>query len=138
MSIFLYAGRVEAKNLAKKASTAFAANSFVSQESGTGFIEPATSSSAALVGVMQEVVASTDDDYADNSTKLVILPLDRSTLFRCTTAADIATTDVGEYHDLTDAVTVNPSASSTDVVALRAFLAAREGVYSIQKPYLEA
>jgi len=138
MSIFLYEGRVEAKNLAKKASTALAANSFVEQEANTGYITAATSSSATLVGVLQQPVVSTDTDYAQNTTKLVLLPLDRSTLWRCTTASDIAVTDVGEYHDLTDAVTVNPAASSTDVVLLRAFLSAREGAYSIQKPHAAA
>lgn len=138
MSIFIYAGRAEYKHLAKKASTAFAANSFVSPESGTGYIEPSTSSSATLTGVIQEAVAATDTDYADNTEKLVAIPLDRSTLFLCDTAADIAVTDVNELHDLTDAVTVNPAASTTDVVQLRAVQAARKGIYTINKPAIVA
>ncbi len=131
--ILPYRGKFEYKWFRKKASTAIAINSLVAESSDDDTIEPADSSDAAVIGVAIKVIASTDDDYADNTRVHVAIPLDSSSEFLCDTAGTLAVTDEGELHDLTDAVTVNQAASSTDIMKLKQFVSTGKGIYTINK-----
>lgn len=55
----------------KKASTAFAVGSFVTFDAATGFIKPLTATDPTVFGVIQQVIASTQADYAANTPVLV-------------------------------------------------------------------
>jgi hypothetical protein len=55
----------------KKASTAFAVGSFVTFDAATGFIKPLTATDPSVFGVIQQVIASTQADYAMNTQVLV-------------------------------------------------------------------
>lgn len=131
--IFPIRGKWEIKYFRKKASTAFTANTLVAEYSDDDTITPADSSSTAVVGVCLKKVASTDSDYASNTRIPVAVPLDTSSEMLCDTNSTIAVTDEGELHDLTDAATVNESASSTDIVKLKQFVASTKGIYTINK-----
>lgn len=136
MSIVAWRGKFEKKYYRKRASTAFACNSLVSEHSDDDTITPSTSVTAASVGVCVKTVASTDSDYASNTRIPVMIPCDRSAELLCDTGSDIAVTDEGELHDLTDAVTVDPTASSVDLLKLKQFVSARQGIYTLNKPSL--
>lgn len=134
MAIIPWRGKFEYKYFRKRASTAFAVNSLVTEHSDDDTITPATSSSTAVVGVCLKKIASTDSDYASNTRILVALPLDKSSEFLCDTTSTIAATDEGELHDLTDAVTVNDAASTNDIMKLKQFVSSTKGIYTIYKP----
>jgi len=78
MSVFRYtASRThtgqDLKSVQKKASTAMVAATFGSLDSA-GRLQPATSASTSIAGVIQREVASTNSDYADTSTVLLDVP----------------------------------------------------------------
>lgn len=133
MAILVHRGDFEFKWFRKKASTALAINTLVAESSDDDTIEPADSSDTAVIGVVQKVVAPTDSDYTGTTRVLVAVPKDASSEFLCDTAGDIAVTDEGELHDLTDAATVNEAASTTDIMKLKQFVSTRKGVYTIHK-----
>lgn len=124
-------GKWEKKYFRKKASTAFAANSLVMEHTDEDTITPATAAGTALVGICVKPVVAADADYAENTRIPVLVPLDASSEMMCDTGSDIAVTDEGELHDLTDAVTVDPAASTTNVLKLKQFVSARKGIYLI-------
>lgn len=137
MSMYQIRGDWDIKYFRKRASTAFAANSMVTLHSDDDTITPAVSSSGSLVGIVLKNVASTDSDYAANTRIPVAVPRNELSEFMADDiAADIAVTDEGELHDLIDADTVNPEASTESVIRLKQFVAARKGIYSIvRNPY---
>lgn len=55
----------------KKASTAFAVGSFVTFDAATGFIKPLVATDPSVFGVIQQVIASAQADYAANTPVLV-------------------------------------------------------------------
>lgn len=133
MSFSIYRGEWEFKHFRKKASTAIANNSLVAESSDDDTVEPADASDAAVVGIALQTIASTDSDYADNTRILVAIPKDSSSEMLGDTASTIAATDEGELMDLTDAVTVNQAASTTDIVKLKQFVSSTKGVFTINK-----
>jgi hypothetical protein len=133
MAILVHRGEFEFKWFRKKASTALAINTLVAESSDDDTVEPADASDTAVIGVVQQVIASTDSDYADNTRVLVALPRNSSSEFLCDTASTIAVTDEGELHDLTDAATVNQAASTTDIMKLKQFVSTTKGIYTINK-----
>lgn len=126
-------GNWEKKYFRKRASVAYTANTLVAEHSDDDTITPAVAGSTALVGIVMKTVASTDADYAENTRIPVLVPLDSSSEMMCDTNSDIAITDEGELHDLTDASLVDPAASTTDVLKLKQFVSARKGIYLINK-----
>lgn len=126
-------GKWEFKYFRKAASTAFVANSLVTENSDDDTIIPATSGSAFVIGIGLQKITSADADYASNTRILVAVPLDSSSEFIGDTAGTIAVTDENELMDLTDAVTINQAASSTDIVKLVKFISTTKGSFTINK-----
>ena len=133
MSFSIYRGEWEFKHSRKKASTAIVCNSLVAESTDDDTVEPADASDAAVVGIALQTIASTDTDYADNTRILVAIPKDSSSEMLADTAGTIAVTDEGKLMDLTDAVTVNQAASTTDIVKLKQFVSATKGIFTINK-----
>lgn len=133
MSIIAQVGNWVKRYPRKRASQAFTANTLVAMHSDDDTVTPATSSTTALVnlGIIVEAVAATDSDYAENTRVCVMVPQDETALMLCDTNADIAVTDEGELHDLTDAGTVDPSATSVNAVKLIQYVSARKGLYQL-------
>jgi hypothetical protein len=133
MSFSIYRGEWEFKHFRKKASTAIVNNSLVAESTDDDTVEPADASDTAVVGIALQTIASTDSDYADNTRILVAIPKDSSSEMLGDTASTIAVTNEGELMDLTDAVTVNQAASTTDIVKLKQFVSSTKGVFTFNK-----
>lgn len=71
MSAIRKSGQSNLMMVPKKASTAFAVQSFVTFDAGTGFIKPLVATDASVFGVIQQKITSTDSDYASNTPVLV-------------------------------------------------------------------
>lgn len=111
----------------KTASTAFSANSLVDwPASPTGFFVAATASTTKLCGILLKAVTSADSDYASNSLKPVLVPINGMNSEVIATTASAAATDVGTRVDLTDAVTVNRGASSVGRFVITGFISATQ------------
>lgn len=126
-------GKTVLKWLPKKASTVFAEDSLVYFD-GSGEIQPADSTSGDHVGIIRVAVAATDDDYASNTKVPVEVPLSP----QCEFEADATglTQDLeGTAVDLTDASTVNGSATAKGVVTLVKFISATKGRFVLNSQY---
>jgi len=87
--------------IGKKASTAFPIGSFVSLDGTTGFIKPLVDSGPSVFGVIQQRIASTDSDYADNTPVLVdqgnVSQVYEVDVSNGGAATPFAATDVGQF-----------------------------------------
>lgn len=85
----------------KKASTAFINGSAVTFDAATGFIKPQTATDASVFGIIQQAIASTDGDYAQN-TPVLIDQSNNQELWEVDvsnggSATPFAATDVGQF-----------------------------------------
>ena len=138
MAVIPIDGKWKVKYFRKKASTAFAANSFVAFETNGGAgdpIEPADASDAELIGICLKTVASTDSDYASNTRIPVLVPETRGAEFEGDVGTGTLTVaDEGLEMDLKDADGIDQSAPTTDVVVCTRFISASKGRFVINKP----
>lgn len=91
----------------------------------SGFVSHAVAASTVIVGVSQRKIASTDDDYAQNSLIPVIIPGPDDTFEADITSA--VQSDVGEVYDLTQiasgtAQSVDRTSSTNAVVTVVGFI----------------
>lgn len=127
-------GPANIKPYKKKASTAFSWGDPVYVDSN-GFLDVAVAATAAadIVGVIQETIASTDDDYASTRMVAVDVPRkgDNGDLFRAQVGTGTAAqTDVGELVDLTAGSKVDLDASSIDALKVQRILSTTEVLVS--------
>jgi hypothetical protein len=107
----------------KPVSTAFALNDMVtilSTAAGDGTISKVTSSSTAIYGLIQRDVLATDADYAVAGTLVPVLIPDSESEFLFLATGTAAQTDIGEYIDATDHLSVNVAAYTVGVVRVTA------------------
>jgi len=122
----------------KKASTAFAINSFVSLDDG--YVTPADSTTGAadepLYGVYQGpvITSATAGTYLYSNTALVpvLVPIGPA-LVRATVTGTFAITCQGMSYDLSDAVTVNQAATTYGTVTCVKYISSTEGIFAISK-----
>lgn len=133
MSILAIRGNWEKKYFRKTASVVFRPNTLVSQNTDEDTVKAADSSDTLLIGVCMSQVNSASSDYADNTRIVVMVPADATAEMLCDTNADIALTDEGEEHDVSDSSVVDPALSTNDQLKLKQFVAARRGYYTINK-----
>jgi hypothetical protein len=114
-------GPVKSRAYPKTASTALTANSLVTLTSGK--LVAAGAATTSFAGVIPRAVVAADDDYASASEVPVITLHDGATFLMGTSGASAAT-HVGNDYDLSDAVTVNLSASAVKVVTVVRVLSA--------------
>lgn len=106
----------------KTASTAFSNKSVVDwPASQTGFFVPGDATTTKFLGLLQIVVASGDEDYADNTLEPVLVPRTPDAEVYATSAGTAVATDVGLRCDLTDSVSINESASSVGRFVITGF-----------------
>jgi len=103
----------------KKASTAIAIGDVVTVEAATGHIIPAVAGSIQVKGIAQELIASTDADYATARNTYVDVPLPGD-LFEMACNTTITQAMVGDFFDLASAGVVDNSdlLGAIDVVEL--------------------
>lgn len=103
----------------KKASVAFPNGGAVTFDAATGFIKPLVATDPSVFGIIQQTIASTDGDYANNTPVLV----DQSALDQVWevdvsnggAATPFAATDVGQFFKMgttTDMIDCNTRSST--------------------------
>lgn len=110
-------------DLDKRELMTFASGKLVAATAGTA--------AAAIVGLLDKEIATTDSDYADDRLVPVLVPVEKHVEYEGDTASLVAT-DVGGEFDLTDAGTVNRGASSVDVVKCIGRISATKGLFFIK------
>lgn len=115
MAFQLYKGNSRVEWYPKKASTAFTKDSVVLLDSN-GQIDKATASTDNHTGILLRTVTSADADYAKTSLVPVLIP-EQDTIF----LADVGTgsaaaTNVGEFLDLADELTVDVTSGANQAV----------------------
>ena len=110
-----YSGKFHTEFYPKVVSTAFALNDLVYLDSN-GYLTPAIDGALIKpVGLIQKLVAATDDDYA-TATLVPVLVGDVDAEYLCdVSTGSAAQTDVGEHVDIDDANSLDVSASTYDV-----------------------
>ena len=95
-------------------STAIAEGSIVSFSSG--YLIAATSSTTALshAGVLRKTIAATDADYAVARTVPVEVPVEKNVVWEAPVTSGLVAADVGLLVDLTNAYTIDRSATVID------------------------
>lgn len=130
MAFKQYNGRVKTEWYPKVASTAFNVGDLVYAD-GSGNIQPADSTSGMHIGVIQKKVASTDADYASNTLVPVLVPQDDTEWLVDVGTGTATAALVGTQFDLTDADSVDVSATSKNVVTCTKFISASKVVVKI-------
>lgn len=124
----LISGRPRLAWYPKKASTAFNVGDLVYPD-GSGAIQPADSTSGEHMGVIAKKVTSTDSDYA-STTFVPVYEVGPDDIFEAD-ATGLTAAKVGTYMDLTDAATVNGSATSKNVVFMVGYISATKGLFKV-------
>ena len=99
MAFIHISGPARADPFAKQASIAIAANSVLGF-SGNGYVEQAEAASTRVAGVSLRKVASTDGDYASNTTISVIVPSEEDIFLADVDTGTAAQSNVGKRYDL--------------------------------------
>lgn len=98
MSFFHRSGPAHTESYQKTASVAIAANTPVALAGG--YIRQSAVASTRLVGINIKKVASTDDDYASNTSIPVLIPTDED-VFEADVSGTATIANVGQRYDLT-------------------------------------
>ena len=141
MAFIHVSGPARAEAFKKTASVAIAANTPLAFDGSAGFVRQAAVASTRLAGVSLRKVASTDDDYADNSIISVIIPSEDDIFEADTSSATQA--NVGEQYDLstlTDgtAQDVNLSGTTYKVVTVVGLISASKVLVKFNGNYAYA
>ncbi len=97
----------------KKASTAMSLLDIVSIDAN-GYVIPAVTASTVLLGLVQENIKSSDDDYAKARMVVVDVPRgDRDEFIIDVTGGTLTQANVGKAYDLSDAKTLNIATGGT-------------------------
>ncbi len=110
-------------------STEIDAGSLVVLDSGQLIAATSTTAGTATVGVLRHTIASTDADYATERNVEVQVPVEKNVVWEGLVTASLATTSVGTYLDLTNAYTVNPSASTYDIAYCTKYISTTKGEF---------
>lgn len=120
-------GRTKIVYLPVTASTAIAKGSIVSFASG--YLIAATASTTALshVGVLVKDIVATDADYAVARKVPVEVPVEKGVVWEAPVTSGLVAADVGALVDLTDAVTIDRSASTIDAAQVVKVISSTKG-----------
>jgi len=114
-------------------SQAFAVNTLVNFNL-SGEIIPADSTSGDHIGIILKAITSASPEYATETNVPVEVPVDKM----CELEADatgLTSESVGLTYDLTDAATVNGSASSIDAVTCVKYISATKGRFVLNSTF---
>jgi hypothetical protein len=120
-------GKTKIVYLPVTTSTAIAKGSIVSFSSG--YLIAATSSTAAVThaGVLAKTIAATDADYAVARSVPVEVPVEKGVVWEGPVTSGLVAADVGLLVDLTDAGTIDRSASTIDAAQVVKVLSTTKG-----------
>ena len=113
-------------------STAFTKDTLVTFSGGYITAAAAGTASADIVGVIRKTIASTDSDYATARFVPVEVPTERFTVWEADVTSGLVAADVLKEVDLTDAGTVDRSASSVKAVRCVQRISATKGLFLVK------
>jgi hypothetical protein len=142
MAFIHVSGPARAETFKKTASVAIAVNTPVAFDGSAGFVRQAAVASTRIAGISLRKVASTDDDYADNSDLVVVIPSEDD-IFEADVTGTATQANVGEQYDLstlTDgtAQNVNVSGTTYKVVTVVGFISASKVLVKFNGNYAYA
>ncbi len=122
----------------KAASEAFAFNDIVGINTSVYLTKYLDGSSFPQLGLIQQAVAATDDDYASN-TKVPVLVAGAEAEYLCdVSTGSAAQTDVGEYIDVDDSNSVDVASSSNNDFYVTQFVSSTLVVAKMTRKVLSA
>ena len=129
MAFTRYRGKTKTEWLPVTASTAITKGDIVSYSSGE--LIAATSGTTALshAGVIKKTIAATDSDYADARLVPVEVPVEKNVEWKAPVTSGLVAADVGLLVDLTDANTIDRSASTIDAAQVKSVISTTEGTF---------
>lgn len=129
MAFIKYKGKTVTRWMPVTPSTAFTKGDIVSYSSG--YLIPATSSTAAVThaGVIKKTIASTDADYASARLVPVEVPVEKNVVWIGDVTSGLVAADVGLLVDLTNAGTIDRSASTVDAAQVRSVISTTKGTF---------
>jgi hypothetical protein len=129
MAFTRYRGKTKTVWLPVTVSTAFTKGDIVSYSSGE--LIAATSGTTALshAGVIKKTIAATDSDYADARLVPVEVPVEKNVEWKAPVTSGLVAADVGLLVDLTDAGTIDRTASTIDAAQVKSVISTTEGTF---------
>jgi hypothetical protein len=115
-----YRGKFAIRYIPKTASTAFTEGDMVTvvaSASGVGTLAKVVSTSEVITGVIKKTVASTDADYASTTKVPVQVPANATAEWKALTTTNGGQTEVGQFIDASDEVTLDGGTAYTYGVA---------------------
>lgn len=115
-----YRGKFAIRYIPKTASTAFAEGDMVTvvaSAAGVGTLAKVESTSEVITGVIKKTVASTDADYASTTKVPVQVPANATAEWKALTTTNGGQTEVGQFIDASDEVTLDGGTAYTYGVA---------------------
>lgn len=113
-------------------STAIAGGTLVTFTTGKLTAADNSTTATAIVGILKNTIAATDDDYADDRLVPVLVPVEKHVVYEADVTSGLVAGDVGLEQDLTDGATVNRGASSVDVVKCVGVISATKGLFFVK------
>lgn len=132
MSFIRKEGRTKVIWLPVTPSTALAKDSLVTFTSGKLVAVTDSTAAVAIVGVLKKAIVSTDTDYASDRLVPVEVPTEKHAIYIADVTSGLVATDVGGEFDLTDASTVDRSASAVDVVKCVGVISSTKGEFFVK------
>lgn len=133
MAIKWVKGRTKIMWYPAATSQAFSKDSLV-YFNGSGEIIPADATSGDHIGCILKAITSASAEYTTETNVPVEVPMDK----QCEIEADatgLTSESVGLTYDLTDAVTVNGSASAKNVVTCTKYISATKGRFVLNATF---
>lgn len=124
-------GKTKFEYLPITPSTAIAEGALVAWSSGKLIAATSTSTPGVIAGVLRKTIASTDSDYADDRLVPVEVEVEKNVIWEAAVTSGLVAADIGLYQDLTDASTVDRSASTYDVVQCVKVLSTTKGYFHL-------
>lgn len=125
-------GAIKTEYYPKIASTAVAQGSLV-ELNADGQVAACTSASTTCLGRLEKAIVATDADYALASLVPVQI-LGSDNVLEATVTGTFATTNVGDYLDLSTALIVDAAASTTDLLFCTGYVSSTVGRFKIAHP----
>lgn len=125
-------GRWKREFLSVTPSTALSANSLVTFSSGKLVAATAGTTAVNLVGILEKAIVAADADYASDREVAVLVPVERFCVVEGDVTSGLVAADRGLYVDLTDASTIDRSASSIDAALVLKVISSTKGLFALR------
>lgn len=132
MAFIVRKGKFRREHMPVTASTALSANSLVAFTSGKLVAATAGTANTNLVGILEKAIVATDSDYASDRLVSVLVPTEKFCVVEGDVTSGLVAADVGLEVDLTDASTIDRSASTVDAAKVVKVISTTKGLFNLK------